>query len=1158
MPKVVSSGGLVDILSWDVKYPSSESTCNGRIHNLFINGGSPPYTLVWTGASSYSARTYNVENLCVGTYSATATDTNGDYCIIGLTLSATPQISLSASVVDNSCLKDFTKFCKIGVTAFEHNQPEFTYVLYKDGKVEDYFRGERGEESHTFTDLETGDYYITAFDGVVMGESGTADLTSYCTGATYCSGSCVTSNITGATRFQPESVFINYDRFNLFANYTLSFGGMGPGSSRYLNDPTTSMHSGISSTGITTNDPTLWLYTGDNKSRITENSTDWYLGTTAMTMNQGKPVNDTIWSTTGTTTITPNPFNVGRFMYNTTIDKFLMIWYTDKLSDYEWVTVEPTSNQGNYGNPSAAYWLTTSLNWNTSGLTPHQMTISGDNNTVVSATTKMTDANYPTTMLADYTNAGIVSGVISDCAYKTYTHEVTLGADGIDNDDIGIVLVQFRDGGGQYGSSGQTYNMSLNFNTSTVATTKIMYNYGNSAFAFISGNTSGAPYTGVSTTNVVLKNSQSPFSVGNYEDQGSIRVKITRSGEFGELFSIRMTDTMGNKSAMDTAATKDLGASNPYNSKYNIDFSLLDSTTWSGSTTSAPTYATGNELIKFIGPQKYGYLTASQIHAQFYDMYFSGETITTESDFAGTGFTLSSASTLNVIQSTGCDFVGWDCNQGVPQINPLLNISIQTLPGPAMNITGATPINGHNLNNYYIYSGENTSINFGYIWSANTQDMVNKYALPKINVFPYDFHSKKFLGNSLYERIFDDFTILPQEKRSNGQGLQTIDNIRLQTLEIDKYWEFIIKPSALYKDKVDSRLENWFDTLYLGDSLNYELGIYNNTTDRYFIITQQPTIEYRASTSFRFTGNTGLELKHYTTAVTNTFISSVSGYSSGATLVDLPVSFQGAVQTIVNGVTLLEAKNPEFTDGDYVTVDNRFVKIKPNTLRVGDKLDFYYVPGGGGHKSYLSKEITIPTTVTTSSADTIYQNGFFYFINLDFEPIGDVKVIINGLINSTTSLVAKKTLRIDYPNYPTLTPTDSLVLCYLSVLDVTGESMVKEPTVGYSFTHDPRFEEKVTLSVFDSVGIPVYTTSKKFNKNKNYISALGATLKTNTFGSFYYNLLVERVYMLINGDEIKRNYRTPDVNFHLSSSVYYGKPLTVLTNLGTLPGGEYQ
>ena len=1152
MPKASIGKGLVDILSWDIKYPTNDSTCDGSISNLFIAGGTPPYTLVWTGASSYSARTYNVENLCIGTYSATVTDTRGEGCVIGLTLSATPSVTFSAAVIDNSCTIDDTKFCKIGVTAFQHNQPEFTYVLYKDGKVEDYFVGVSGEEVHTFDNLERGDYYITAFDGVVVNRNG--NLTSSCTGATYCSGTCVTSYISGETRYQPESVFTNYDRFNFFANYNFYFGGSGPGS--YLGSSTTNFYSGINRTGTTTNDPTVWLYTGSNANRTTENSTDWYLGTTAITMNQGKPVMDTIRSSTGSTIITKTAENAGRFMYNTTIDKFLMLWFTDKLFDYEWVTVQPDTNQGDKGNPSCAYWLTTTMNWNTSGLTPHQMTVSGSNNTVVSATTKMSDAGYPSTMLADFSNASVVSGLISDCSYKTYIHEVTLGAEGSDNDDIGIVLAQFRDTSGQYGPSGQTHNLTLNFNNSTDSSTKIYYNYGNSAFAFISGNTSGAPYSGVSYQNLLLKNDESPFATANYIDQGSVRIKITRSGQFGELFSIRMTDTMGNTGSTDSSATVNVGQLNPYNSTYNMDFSILDMSTWSGSTTSAPTYASGNELIKFIGPQKYGYFTSSQNHAQFYDMYFSGETLTSDTDFVGSGFTLSSASTLNVIQSSNCEFNGWDCNQGVPQVDPAIDMFIQTLPTPQVEITGATPINGYDTNSYNIYEFSGNSIDFGYIWTASTRDITNKYALPKINIFPYDFYSKRFLGNSLYERIFDNYKVLDPTKRTNGQGLQTVDNIRIQTLETDKYWEYIIKPSGLFKDKVDSRLENWFDTLYLGDSLNYELGVYNHKTDRYFVVTSQPQLGYSKGTSFQFSGVTSIALKHFTTGVTQTYVSP----ASGSTLVPFPTRFQGPVQTIVNGVTLLEASSTSFTDGDYLPIGGQFVKIKPNTLRAGDRLDFYYTPLFGAQNSYYKQEIKIPTTVPTSSASTFYHNDKFYFINLDFEPIGDVKVIINGLINSTTSLVGKKTLRIDFPTYPNLTSSDSLVVCYVSVLDVTGDAVVKEPSVGYSFNHDPRFDETVTLNVFNKEGTPVYETSKRFRKNKGYIGEQSLTIKTPTFGDFYYNLTVEREYVLINGETIKRNNKLKDVSFHLASTVYYGKPLSrlIAPRLGGVAGGGYE
>ena len=38
----------------------------------------------------------------------------------------------------------------------------------------------------------------------------------------------------------------------------------------------------------------------------------------------------------------------------------------------------------------------------------------------------------------------------------------------------------------------------------------------------------------------------------------------------------------------------------------------------------APSYATGNELNKFTGGTKFGYLTFSQPQTQFYDIIFSG------------------------------------------------------------------------------------------------------------------------------------------------------------------------------------------------------------------------------------------------------------------------------------------------------------------------------------------------------------------------------------------------------------------------------------------------------------------------------------------------------------------------------------------------------
>ena len=50
--------------------------CNGSITNVTLSGGTPPYKISWLGPSSYTSRSTNLTNLCVGTYTATTTDPN--------------------------------------------------------------------------------------------------------------------------------------------------------------------------------------------------------------------------------------------------------------------------------------------------------------------------------------------------------------------------------------------------------------------------------------------------------------------------------------------------------------------------------------------------------------------------------------------------------------------------------------------------------------------------------------------------------------------------------------------------------------------------------------------------------------------------------------------------------------------------------------------------------------------------------------------------------------------------------------------------------------------------------------------------------------------------------------------------------------------------
>ena len=115
-----------------------------------------------------------------------------------------------------------------------------------------------------------------------------------------------------------------------------------------------------------------------------------------------------------------------------------------------------------------------------------------------------------------------------------------------------------------------------------------------------------------------------PFNTNyGYNSQGYVRLRITRSDKVygsgnGELFKIEMTNRMGDKTGPQPNTSKDIGESNQYNPIYDIEFDISDSSTWTANSNQP------KALMKFIGPQKYGYLTMSQPKSQFFDITFSG------------------------------------------------------------------------------------------------------------------------------------------------------------------------------------------------------------------------------------------------------------------------------------------------------------------------------------------------------------------------------------------------------------------------------------------------------------------------------------------------------------------------------------------------------
>jgi|LauGreDrversion4_2_1035121.scaffolds.fasta_scaffold631546_1 hypothetical protein len=96
-------------VSCNTTNPSSPTASDG-VASLFISGGTPPYSIVWANGSV----TQSINNLSVGTYTATVTDSNGDFtintnCVLSSTTTTTTSTTTTTTLPPcvDFCL-DFT------------------------------------------------------------------------------------------------------------------------------------------------------------------------------------------------------------------------------------------------------------------------------------------------------------------------------------------------------------------------------------------------------------------------------------------------------------------------------------------------------------------------------------------------------------------------------------------------------------------------------------------------------------------------------------------------------------------------------------------------------------------------------------------------------------------------------------------------------------------------------------------------------------------------------------------------------------------------------------------------------------------------------------------------------------------------------------------
>ena len=1223
--------------SYNVTYTVSGS-CTGTITNLVLAGGTGPYTLNWVGPSSYTANTTTLTSLCAGAYSGTVKDVYGSASTEVIIIGSIPPVSLSATVVNNGCTTNASKYCQIRVNTFTHTQPEVKYNLFKDGVLEDSvtYIGP-GNHPHTFKNLTEGGYTITAHDGSfyryesmpVTGCSATNTTTGNM------SASTIVQNWTRVSVMGDYSKYFHgpaatyptgyFSEKMFFTDFTdgegawyitngLATTGKDQSKSKVENDKETSRSKEETDYYTVSEEksekkeeksntenppgvvedyssyaPHFWFYTGATSTRLTDNTKDWYQAGVPLSQQASYEGQDV-----GPTSIAKTIANAGTFYWNTKLKRFVVLFYTAyAASNYQWVTFNPRNNQGILANPSAATGLTSSANWGCQPITNNQFTISGANNTVVSATTKQMDNGVGSCMIQCTNNSGIANGFISSCAYLNYTHEVTLGSTSIDDDTLGVYLAWFRDTLGEYGPKNVSHNLSFIFNNRNGASAPsgiLGYNVGNSASAFSLVNNE-QPWNSSFTTTVGTSLSPYRFVSGNdFNKQGNVRLRITRSGQQGELFKIQMTNTMGNTGATQSYASSYIGQTNNYNPNYEWNFSLLDTSTWTGRTKSIDTKVrTGTELNRFLGSQNYGYLTSSQPLTQFFDIAFTGyqsnfEVVATKPGVSKTDyFELYNSKTLNVSHTNPVND-DWNKSFGsaypgtpeVPVIRPSIKVEMQTYLEPQVDITGATKIDIA-AKKYYVYDcDEIKEVPLKLRWVTDTAEMRNNNAYAKYSIFPYVPEYGEFLNNPLVSRIFDNVTtILSGTSAIYTEGN---DEVPIENFPCEDFWEYCIKPSSIIKDKLkdiyysgckvnrtSGTTSTWFDTLDLNPTPTTEYGIYDRDRDYYLILVSKPTIPTINTAQLNYEPN-AQEAKVYNqrlTVITGSTGTTATTFSIQNRTFITPLDYQtdGNMQVTVNGVTLFKATTlGEYSDGDFMS-DGRTLTIRKNTLMDGDLINMFYVPNTTSRSNY-SQYINVPASgVTSAKTSNLYYKDIHYNINLDYEPLGDVGLVFNGTVlfaGADFKQIKNRRLQITAVQHPGgIQPGDRLVVFYYTKLTVQGIADTSSPLVTINATTNVRNNEEVKLLVYDSTGTTVYTQTTKLPRGTSGPQTVLMNINVPGPGDYTYNVISYREYPLIDNNLIRTKNETERIPFKMTPSTYYFTKSYKSNDITQLPDAPY-
>ena len=351
-----------------------------------------------------------------------------------------------------------------------------------------------------------------------------------------------------------------------------------------------------------------------------------------------------------------------------------------------------------------------------------------------------------------------------------------------------------------------------------------------------------------------------------------------------------------------------------------INFNILDRTTWSGNSFSAYDeydWLQRYDLCKFLGSKRIGYGQASQPALSFYHITFTGNPSQQEIIPPDCGnsqgpsntvtITATTGTTTNIIQTNDTSsYTSTEPN--VPKVNPRVNVTLQTMPSPSVSIVGLSKPNvklSTQIGNKPALSVYNASQGGGgeikVYYGGNNTDMLFGNMYPKFRIYPYITEEDRIATSPVYEAIFDT---LPNYYNESSQStiISASTFIPWSGFCTGSSWEYIVRPSYLFKDKTSPN-DVWIDT-----ALYPPQEIVSTSQDFYMALVKDPPIPVLTLDSFRIPFTTP-SLRVETTVVTNMPKATHPDFSSATYTHQIRSANPSIPIVTVNGIVVSEGRS---------------------------------------------------------------------------------------------------------------------------------------------------------------------------------------------------------------------------------------------------------